>query len=377
MLRNETKTADSLRPLPAFVLFIPCLFLWVTIETSMADSAQEFYKRAEAKSRIGDLDGARIDLDRVIDLDSKNAQAYNDRGCVKAAQGDWDGAITDYTHAIRLGTTYVVAYRKRDMSVVFSGNFNSDKGYNDDNLVLVLGGDKRDFIIVHPKDAIFHCNRGRAMKMKGDLDSAIADLNYALDLNPSCVEAYRERGWIEEGKGNLDRALANHNFAIKLSPKHAKTYEQRAYLHLANGDQTHALADLLLFCDLSDKDQDYPHLYIWLIRTRLNEKKDADKQLSAYFEKRSGASPLDWVFKVAGFLLDEVTEAHLFASTFSPDAEKTREQLCEAWYYSGMKKLLSGDKKTAASYFRECLATEQKNFVEYRLARAELRSLGD
>jgi len=41
-----------------------------------------------------------------------------------------------------------------------------------------------------------------------------------------------------------------------------------------------------------------------------------------------------------------------------------------------MKKLLSGDKKTAADYFRKCLATEDKYHVEFQMAQSELKALG-
>lgn len=51
-------------------------------------------------------------------------------------------------------------------------------------------------------------------------------------------------------------------------------------------------------------------------------------------------------------------------------------QHCEAWYYAGMKRLLAGDKKTAADYLNKCLGTREKNFDEYILAQAELKSLG-
>ena len=79
---------------------------------------------------------------------------------------------------------------------------------------------------------------------------------------------------------------------------------------------------------------------------------------------------------MAGHLLGKVSEADLFAAAKSPDAKKERGQLCEAWFYSGMKKLLAGDKAAAAEHFQKCLATEQKDFTEYRFAQAELKALG-
>jgi lipoprotein NlpI len=42
-----------------------------------------------------------------------------------------------------------------------------------------------------------------------------------------------------------------------------------------------------------------------------------------------------------------------------------------------MKKLIEGDRQTAADDFRKCVATDRKDFVEYRLARSELKALGE
>ena len=40
-----------------------------------------------------------------------------------------------------------------------------------------------------------------------------------------------------------------------------------------------------------------------------------------------------------------------------------------------MKKLLGDDKTAAGNYFKKCLATEQKDIVEYPFAQSELRAL--
>jgi lipoprotein NlpI len=84
----------------------------------------------------------------------------------------------------------------------------------------------------------------------------------------------------------------------------------------------------------------------------------------------------DWATGIAEFLLNKIVEADFVAAANSPDTEKDRGQHCEAWYYSGMKRLLAGDKKTAANYFRKCLATRESNFDEYIFAQAELKRIG-
>jgi lipoprotein NlpI len=137
-----------------------------------------------------------------------------------------------------------------------------------------------------------------------------------------------------------------------------------------------ALADYRRFCELSEIGQDYPRLSIWLIRGQLGETDAASKELSTYLDKRQKATASDWFSNVAEHLLGKVSEADLFAAAASPDPKTDSGQHCEAWFYTGMKKLFSGDKKTAANYFHKCLATEQKDFTEFQLAQSELKALG-
>ena len=65
----------------------------------------------------------------------------------------------------------------------------------------------------------------------------------------------------------------------------------------------------------------------------------------------------DWVSKIGRLLLDQISESDFLGGATSSDVEKDRAQHCEAWYYTGMKRLLAGDKKTAADYFNKCLRT--------------------
>jgi len=84
-----------------------------------------------------------------------------------------------------------------------------------------------------------------------------------------------------------------------------------------------------------------------------------------------------WVFKIGNFLLGKSTETDLVESASASDPDRTQEQLCEAWYYAGMKRLLSGDKNRAADAFRHCMETNRTRFVEYVLGKSELASLQD
>jgi lipoprotein NlpI len=186
---------------------------------------------------------------------------------------------------------------------------------------------------------------------------------------------YNNRGIAKVRKGDFDGAIADYSRALELDPKFGIAYADRGISHFSSRHWSEALTDFNHFFDLSKDEQDYPRLFVWMITARLNGADAANKDLTAYLERRSNAVPSDWFSNVAGHLLGKVTETDLFAAAKSPDTKKERGQLCEAWFYSGMKKLLGGDKTAAADHFQKCLATEQKIFVEYQFAQTELQSL--
>jgi lipoprotein NlpI len=364
----------------------------------MQSPAEDFFTSAQAKQAKGDLDGAIADYSRSIELAPKNPYAYYSRGNAKGAEGDLDGAIADYSRALELDPKNVYAYNNRGLTKQSKGDV--DGAIADYNRTLELD----------PKNAYAYNNRGLAKDAKGDYDGAIADCNRAIELDSKYAKSYRNRGVAKEAKGDVDGAIADYNRAIEFDPKYADAYNNRASARQAKGDPdsaiadynrvielvpkyadaynnrglanallrnwADALADYRRFCELSESGQDYPRLSIWLIRARLGETEAASKELSTYFDKRPKATPSDWFSKVAGHLLGKVSEADLFAAAASPDAKQDSEQHCEAWFYAGMKKLFSGDKETAANYFRKCLATKQKDFTEFQLAQSELKALG-
>jgi len=254
------------------------------------------------------------------------------RGTAKQMKGDLEGAIADYTRAIELNPMFGEAY----------------------------------------------CNRGNAKSDKGDLDGAIADFSRAIVIKPGLSEAYCGRGLAKSAKGDLNGATADLNQAIDINPKFSEAYYGLAACHALKSKWNDALSDYRRTCEISKQGdvRDYCQLQIWIMRTRLGEGKAADKDLAARLKKGWNAAPNDWVSKVAGHLLGAVTEPDLIAATHSSNAQTAGGQLCEAWYYAGMKKLLTGDKKAAAENFRKCLATKHNDFNEFKFAQAELKALG-
>src|ERR1044072_8063608 len=75
--------------------------------------------------------------------------------------------------------------------------------------------------------AITYYNPAISHRQKDDTDSALADYNESIRINPKYPKAFNNRGNIWKDKGALDRAIADYNEAIKLDAKFALAYANR------------------------------------------------------------------------------------------------------------------------------------------------------
>jgi formylglycine-generating enzyme required for sulfatase activity/lipoprotein NlpI len=77
--------------------------------------------------------------------------------------------------------------------------------------------------------ASVYVNRGKAYRRKGDYDSAVADYNQAIMLDPKYVQAYLGRGAAYDGKKDYTHAVADFSQAITLDPKNADAFSARCW----------------------------------------------------------------------------------------------------------------------------------------------------
>ena len=329
-------------------------------------AAFAYYFGGVARASEGDLNGAIVEFNHLIQLNPKDEIAYYNRGVLEANKGDFDIAIADFNHAIQLSPTFARAYN--DRGSVKATKRDIDGAIADFNYAIKLS----------PQFGQAYINLGSAKANTEDLDGAIADFNHAVRLDPDSVQALENLGSAKARKGDFEGGIADYDQAIQLDPKDFGAFEMRALTKQLKGDFEGALSDLVLFDELAPpgESQDYPHLYTWLVRVRRGQSAEANRELAAYLGSRRNMPAADWISKIGRFLLDQISESDFLGDATSFDVEKDRAQHCEAWYYAGMKRLLAGDKKTAADYFNKCLGTQERNFDEYILAQAELKSLG-
>jgi tetratricopeptide (TPR) repeat protein len=97
--------------------------------------------------------------------------------------------------------------------------------------------------------AIFYFQRGLAYSGKGDDGNALADYTEALRLDPKLAEAYYNRGLIR-AKSDMRRAVADWTAALKADPNLAEAYYNRGLARAQWGDAQGALEDMLKFLEL-------------------------------------------------------------------------------------------------------------------------------
>ncbi|HEY4922688.1 MAG TPA: tetratricopeptide repeat protein [Xanthobacteraceae bacterium] len=148
-----------------------------------------------------DYDHAIADANEAIRLNAKEGAPffYVLRGLAYFGKGEYDRAISDYVQAIQLRPKLAPAYD------VLSEAYNR-KGDRDRDRAIAAANET---IRLDPTFALAYCHRGEAYEAKNDPDHAIADFDQALKLNPSLVDARRDRERVQALLAKRSRAQTN------------------------------------------------------------------------------------------------------------------------------------------------------------------------
>ena len=117
--------------------------------------------------------------------------------------------------------------------------------------------------------------------------------------------------------------------------------------------------------------------HIWLIRAQSGEEKKADEELQIYLKSLDTDKTNEWNAIIAHFLTGSLSETNFLAlaRTSAKRPSAVTNQICDAFFYSAMKRKLSGDKQGALKHFQKCVATKMDNNFCYMDAVVELRDL--
>ena len=327
-------------------------------------SALAYYLRGTAKEQARDPAGAEVDFQRSVELNPEFLLAHLALGRLERRKNNLDGAAAEYARVLQINPKYDPAY----VEIGALRQMQKDYAGAESEYTTALKLAPRNYAATH--------NRALVRAELGRYPDALTDVNQAIALKPDDADNYGIRGSIELRQEERSTALKDFRRAVQLDPERKNTFHNIANIEAEEGHYAEALTDLQHALPApTPYDEDYAQLLAWGLRKHLGHGTEADQELSAYFTGRPPTTTEEWTGHVGAFLLGRESEETLSTHAADNDAKKAAGQRCEACCYSGLKKLFSGDKAGAAECFRRCLATEQTNFFEYRLAQAELRSL--
>jgi tetratricopeptide (TPR) repeat protein len=343
-------------------------------ESELSDTNSFYYNflNGKRKSDTGDYDGAIIFLTKAIELKPDDIGAFGMRGWAEYSKGDYDKAIADYTKCAELQPDDFNPYMYRGWAKERKGDHNGAIA----DYTKIIGHEKGPTALFNGA----YLNRGESKKAKGDFDGAITDLTKAIELwSDVWFSAYLDRSEAKKAKGDLTGALADCTKAIELGrnlspPQFAEVYENRGCVYYDQHSFTNALVDFYKVLEF-DSAADSVHFRIWLAQAQLGENEKATRDLKNYLQNRQNGKLDDWPAKIGGFLAGELNEAAFFRAAKNTNANAMKSQMCQAYFYAGTKHLIDGDKRTSASCFKKCLATDQMDSADFWSASNELKFL--
>ena len=167
---------------------------------------------------------------RAIELDPKHIPAYDGRGRAKYRRRDYSGAILDHTSAIQLGPQAVsLAYR----ASAYRGAKELEKAKADVEEAIRLD---RTCVQAHVSSSNVLVDQGLAAE-------ALAEANEAIRLDPKCSLAYNNRGIAYNSQKEHAKAIVDYDEAIRLDPKYASAYSNRGNVYRSQKDYAKAIAE--------------------------------------------------------------------------------------------------------------------------------------
>lgn len=219
---------------------------------------EAYFNRGVARVQLSDLQGAVEDYTQALQLDPRHGKAYYHRGLARQALGDPQGAVEDFSQALSLRSAEATELPEAEAAAQADLYLQRAMAYLSSNTLESALADCEQALRLDPKLSRAYLCRGLARQGLGDPGGALADFNRALELDPQMAKAYLNRGIAHLDLGNIEAALSDLNQAIALDPQDASAYSSRGRIHWLLGDPLAALQD---YTAALERDPQNPQLY--------------------------------------------------------------------------------------------------------------------
>ncbi|MCA8955137.1 MAG: tetratricopeptide repeat protein [Planctomycetes bacterium] len=271
--------------------------------------------RGHVHTVLGGHAAALRDLDAALALDSSNSWAYYARGMAKHNLGDMAAAIVDYTECLRLDPNNYKAVEWRGFSKAILGDH-----------IGAWADFTRGVALDHDNPWVYFA-RAKSLLVLGEMPHAKRDLQQALRLDPKDPHTHAQLGFLEATLGDEKTALAHFDRAVAL-------------------DQ---------------KGQEYARLWRYWLRAKMGK---LGESASLDLPERG------WAGDVGRALAGGLTPAQLLqrVPTYGVEGAEYRQRRCEAYFYLGLRSLLTAHPHEAHDFLVKALVRGDRTMPEWRAA---------
>lgn len=236
--------------------------------------ADIYYQRGLAYFNLGQTYNAIANFDQAINLDSKHQQAYYSRALAKVSLKNLLGSFNDINKSISLNLNYAPAYELKGSIHLKKGEISSaiasfEKAANlyltqknaegcrrclqflekikpsgDRNSNLISGNSSSPSVNRIKNFNQNFYNEILTQVEKGQIQKALQELNWVLEIDAKDINAYLCRAIIYRKTGKLLRAIADYNQVLRLNPQNEIASSHRGKMRIQLKDYHGAINDL-------------------------------------------------------------------------------------------------------------------------------------
>lgn len=307
---------------------------------------------------LGETMEALASMQHAVGLNAADPAAHLGLGNAYQALRRFPESIDAYKQAIRLNPNYFGAYN------------NLGTVYGITNQFPESGDAFKQALRLDPSSADAHNGMAIALYRTARREEGIAELKEAIRLRPNFVNAYLNLARWYNDLGRYEESIEAFTPVTKIVPRFPTTYFERGVNYMYLGRGAEAANDARTFLEINDWHRERaPYMVIFAVIGYRQAERDADaQQFLDLAAKRCNTQ--EWPYPIISYLNRETTADELFVLAGD------RNRMTEARAYVGLDLLGAGRRDEALAHLRWVSENGNKTFVEYTMARMELKRQG-